>query len=405
MKLPIFSAYGVELEYMIVDRETLAVAPISDRLIFDVAGQYQNEVEFGPIAWSNELVLHVIELKTNGPAQSLGPLPDYFQTEIQRINGLLTKYNAMLLPTGAHPWMDPFSEAKLWPHEQNSIYESYDRIFDCRGHGWSNLQSVHLNLPFANDKEFAQLHTAIRLLLPIIPALSASTPIIDGKLSGMLDTRLEFYRLNQQKIPSVTGLVVPELVLTQQQYCEQILDKMYQDIAPYDCENVLQEEWLNSRGAIARFDRNTIEIRVVDTQECPAADLAVLTTIVAVLKYLVAEKWQSFARQSDWSHDRLHTLFLKVIKEGLKAELDSDFVTLFGLEAQAITAGQLWTHLAQAVPLDDSTAAILLTILKHGNLAERIVLSLQEDTSAQKLAQVYQQLANCLQQGILFLPC
>ena len=32
---------------------------------------------------------------------------------------------------------------------------------------------------------------------------------------------------------------------------------------------------MNSRGAIARFDRNAIEIRVIDVQECPKADLAI----------------------------------------------------------------------------------------------------------------------------------
>ena len=50
------------------------------------------------------------------------------------------------------------------------MYEAYDRIFDCRGHGWANLQAVHLNLPFSGDEEFGRLHAAIRLVLPIMPA-------------------------------------------------------------------------------------------------------------------------------------------------------------------------------------------------------------------------------------------
>ena len=40
---------------------------------------------------------------------------------------------------------------------------------------------------------------------------------------------------------------------------------MYRQIAPLDPDHVVQYEWLNSRGAIARFDRNAIEIRVIDT--------------------------------------------------------------------------------------------------------------------------------------------
>ena len=60
--LSLFEAIGVELEYMIVDRESLAVRPISDELIKAECGRYEMEIELGEVAWSNELMLHVIEL-------------------------------------------------------------------------------------------------------------------------------------------------------------------------------------------------------------------------------------------------------------------------------------------------------------------------------------------------------
>ena len=43
----------------------------------------------------------------------------------------------------------------------------------------------------------------------------------------------------------------------------------------YDTKKILDHHFLNSRGAIARFDRNAIEIRLVDIQECPKADIAI----------------------------------------------------------------------------------------------------------------------------------
>lgn len=405
-KLPLFSAFGVELEYMIVNRENLSISPISDQLIYEVAGDFQNEVEFEHIAWSNELVLHVIELKTNGPATELKPLAHYFQQEVIKINQLLEKYNAKLLPTGAHPWMDPFKEAKLWPHDNNIIYDTYNKIFDCRGHGWSNLQSVHLNLPFANDAEFSKLHTAIRLILPIIPALSASTPIIDGRVTGLLDTRLEYYRINQQKIPSVTGQVIPELVFSEAEYQDKILNKMYFDIQAHDPEKTLQEEWLNSRGAIARFDRNTIEIRIVDTQECPQADLAIISFIVAVLKALVAERWQSFDSQTQWSEFQLQEIFLDTIKHGQASQLlDEQYGAIFGYN-HAGTIKELLLHLLHDVAddMNSDSVQVLQTIINQGSLAERIMTDLNGDYSMQNISEVYQMLARCLQTGQLFLP-
>ena len=89
--------------------------------------------------------------------------------------------------------MNPLTETKRWPHGNRSVYRQYDAIFNCQGHGWGNLQCMHINLPFANDEEFCQLHNSIRLILPLLPALAASTPFLDGQKTGYKDSRLCFY--------------------------------------------------------------------------------------------------------------------------------------------------------------------------------------------------------------------
>ena len=170
----LFSAFGVELEYMIVDAQSLSVRAIADELLCTTAGDLSGEVDRGEICWSNELVAHVVEHKVGKPAGALEPLPALFQNNVHEMNSILSKSGAQLMPAGMHPWMDPEHETRLWPHEYGEVYRAFDRIFGCRGHGWANLQSAHLNLPFADDGEFARLHAAIRLLLPILPALAAS---------------------------------------------------------------------------------------------------------------------------------------------------------------------------------------------------------------------------------------
>ncbi|TFG66632.1 MAG: glutamate--cysteine ligase, partial [Gemmatimonadales bacterium] len=170
---------------MIVDADTLDVLPVADRLLGEEA-----EIDRGALAWSNELVLHVIELKTNGPAACLSSLPSHFQHDVAEIVEALKPLGARLMPTGMHPWMKP-DEARLWPHEYTAVYRALDRLFSCKQHGWSNLQSTHINLPFHGDEEFGRLHAAIRLVLPLIPALAASSPLQEGVRTGLLDTRLE----------------------------------------------------------------------------------------------------------------------------------------------------------------------------------------------------------------------
>jgi carboxylate-amine ligase len=409
--LSLFAGFGVELEYMIVDAETLAVRPIADELLRDVAGEYTSEVDRGEISWSNELVSHVIELKTTDPAAGLVNLPQAFQQQVTCINELLAVHGARLLPSGMHPWMDPLSETKLWQHDYNIVYETFNRIFGCQGHGWANLQSVHLNLPFADDEEFGKLHAAIRLLLPMLPALAASSPIVAGKSTGFLDSRLDVYRSNSRKIPSISGRVIPEPVFSQEAYDRQIFQRMYKDIAPFDPEGVLQDEWLNARGAIARFQRNTIEIRVLDVQECPQADLAICAAIVGVLQAMIDEKWTSLAEQQAWPIEPLEAIFLRTIRDADRAIVDDDaYLRSFGLPGgERCTAGDLWRHLIgylkSAGNADPAWHAPWSVLVEQGPLARRIMHVLkteQNEIRREPLAGLYRRLADCLAAGTMF---
>ncbi|MDZ7755679.1 hypothetical protein [Rhodohalobacter sp.] len=69
--LHLFEGFGVELEYMIVNRDSLDIMPISDRVLVNNSAEVVNELVLDGVAWSNELALHVIEIKTAGPATKL----------------------------------------------------------------------------------------------------------------------------------------------------------------------------------------------------------------------------------------------------------------------------------------------------------------------------------------------
>lgn len=407
--LHLFEGFGVELEYMIVNGETLSVQPVADEVLRSVAGEYTSEVEFGDIAWSNELALHVIELKTNGPASSLNGLPALFHENTQRINTILDDMGGRLMPGAMHPWMNPFTETKLWPHDYNPVYETFNKIFDCRGHGWSNLQSVHINLPFYDDREFGRLHAAIRLVLPILPALAASSPVLDSKPTGIMDNRLEVYRTNAVKIPSVSGRIIPEQVFTRKEYEQQLLQRLYNDIAPYDPEGILQEEWLNARGAIARFDRNTIEIRVLDIQECPLADLSIAAAAIGVIEALTGEFSANLILQQSWEVDPLYTLLLETTKDAESTIIsNAKYLRMMRYpEGNRCRASELWQHLIETVlpassVYNEKWEAPLETILTRGTLARRISRALGENPSREKLYEVYDTLCTCLTENKMF---
>jgi hypothetical protein len=300
--------------------------------------------------------------------------------------------------------MDPAKETRLWPHDSGEIYAAFDGIFGCQGHGWANLQSVHLNLPFAGDGEFERLHAGVRVLLPLLPALAAASPVMDGRLTGLLDNRLEVYRGNCRRIPAATGLIIPEPVFTRAAYQESILQPLYRAIAPHDPAGILQHEWLNARGAIARFDRDAIEIRVLDTQEAPVADLAVCTAVVAVLKALVDERIAVLADQRQWGVEPLSRILFNVIRHGDHAVIDDEaYLELLGVPEVKIAAGELWQDLLERfppapVPGPEITAALRL-LLEQGPLARRMLRFLGPVPRREKILELCGELAACLAAG------
>ena len=408
-RLHLFEAFGVELEYMIVDRDSLSVRPIAEVLLKNDEGAIEGEADQGLIAWSNELVSHVIEIKSNGPSADLPALRRGFVESICKINGMLSAENAVLMPTAAHPWMDPSKETILWPHESQEIYHAYDRIFNCKGHGWSNLQSTHINFPFYDDEEFARLHTAIRFILPIIPALTASSPVLDGKFTGFMDKRLYYYEKNQSRLPILTGRVIPEKLFSRHGYQKHVYDRIASAIKPYDTDNILKPVWLNSRGAMARFDRGAIEIRIIDIQECVGADLAVVALLTRLIKLLVKEQLVSFEKQQAFETEELYQLFKPVIRTACRTVIEHPtYLKAFGIN-HAVTAKELWAYLInevqKAYPEEMKEWMPLLKQMNEcGSLAERIMGSLSDEVNRATLTSTYRKLIESLSRDELFIP-
>ena len=418
----IWERFGVEMEFMIVDRDTLNVLPRADvPLGKDKDGNQLSDIEYDDIGLSNELVSHVLEFKCAHPKSTFDGLGKRFFHEIRRANKKLEKINAMLLPSACHPFMDP-AEMQLWPYDCLDIYQTYDRIFNCKGHGWANLQSTHLNLSFDGDEEFGELHAAIRLLLPLIPAIAASSPYLDGKYTGYRDARIEVYRHNQDKVPEITGQVIPEQAYSYDEYNKMIFDKVKKAIAPYDTEHLLNHFFLNSRGAIARFDRGAIEIRLVDIQECPNADIAIVELEIATLKAIVNGKfaasrenasaansvphtlkeYREFLRNFDTT--RLAELLAKTTKDAENAVIDwPEFLAVFGMDS-AVTAGDIWKHIYSVVKNDltEVSQSVMEKMLERGTLSSALYKVLGDAPAHEAFVTEYKKLADCLAHNRLY---
>jgi glutathione synthase/RimK-type ligase-like ATP-grasp enzyme/gamma-glutamyl:cysteine ligase YbdK (ATP-grasp superfamily) len=396
----LFEVAGLELEYATVNAE-LDVEALVEPAFRTVAGRGTSDIELDGVGFSNEIADHVFEVKTLEPVRSLAQAEDAIVAGIRRFSDVLREeWDARLLPTAMHPWFDP-KQARLWTRSGLRIYATYAQIFDIRTHGWMNVHATHLNLPFGDEHETMAMHTAAALLLPYLPALAASSPVHDGRLQPHADARLAWILQHQSRIPATCGRLVPEFVDSYASYRREILQPMYAALDAFPHSAPIRHEFLNSRGAVLRFARKALELRVLDTQECVKMDVAISVFARAALQALTKEVLAG--RLALPPHHVLVADFEACIRDGSQANVMAPHLLDGGSGAPVRLV--LETLLARArgtvAGEDASYLALVDGIVEQGTLSERIRARLEphagtDDSLRSALREVYTELAECL---------
>ena len=308
---------GPEHEFSIVN-DQLKPLPIVDKIIKDFHGRIVNSVQLPNFTFGKELQTHVLEVKPNEPFESPVQFEETIHAAVSTLQEhLRAKYSARLLGTGMHPTL-MLKDAGVWPHRHRQIYETLSRIFNLKRHGWLNIQSYQLNLPYEDEKGGVLLHNVLANLCAFLPAIAASSPVYEGSFGRDVDNRLKFYQENQEEIPSVTGDIVPEYVSSFAEYRGRIIGKYSSDLAAAGADKLLlNKEWINSRGVIFRFDRRALETRVMDEQECIKSDVALSCYIRAAARGLVEKAVLA-------PHETSVNDLRSIIADGLQARVMSE---------------------------------------------------------------------------------
>ena len=189
---------GTEHEYSINDAHFTAL-PVSDQIIRAICGRFESEIRFGEVNLGKELQKTVLEFVPRTPAFGPAALEAMLLSGMEKFYRVFpTQYH--LLGLGMHPTL-ALDRAVVWDHDEREYYEVYDRLFTIRQHGWLNIQALQINLSYAGEKDLLVQYNRIRTLLPYLIALSASSPMVEGRLTGTMDNRLVYYRENRMISP------------------------------------------------------------------------------------------------------------------------------------------------------------------------------------------------------------
>ncbi len=335
--------------------------------------------------------MHVLEIKPNLPFASPEAFEETMCNAVLFMSDFLQrKCNAHLLGTGMHPLLR-LEETGVWPHRHRQIYRVYSKLFNLHQHGWLNIQSFQLNLPYANEQDGIKLHNLLANIIPYLPAITASSPIYESKFGPNIDNRLAFYKLNQHEIPSVTGDVIPEYVSSLNEYRTQIIEKYSSEMARAGADElILRKDWVNSHGVIFRFDRKAVEIRVMDEQECVKSDVAISCFIRSLLRGLLNENPQLLP------HEVLVKDYDSIVTEGLRASPS-------GRPARAVCQAFYGIAWKSASKEEKKYLPLVKERIERGSLSEtirgRVEKKAQKTSFREAVISVYSKLAESLIQN------
>lgn len=340
--------------------------------------------------FGKEMQLHVMEVKANQPFKTPVEFEETMQKAVSTLSSIVGEHDASLLGTGMHPLL-MIKDTGVWPHYHKKIYQEYDKIFNLNQHGWLNIQSFHLNLPFREEADAVQTHNYLANLCAYLPAIAASSPIYEGKSGADNDNRLKFYKINQKEVPSITADIIPQYVASLKQYKQEVIGRYSADLEKAGANRtILNREWVNSRGVIFRFDRSALEVRVIDEQECIKSDVALSCFIRSALRGLIADDAEFLP------HNLLVSDFNAVIKEGLNTKVTNPF----GKTAKQVCQHYLELAYEHADEEEKKYLWLIKKRLDRGNLSdlirEQVARRAQKTDFHEAIINVYSTLIKCL---------
>ena len=174
---------GIEEEFAILDPETLDLSPRFEEL--RSAGEASDPVLAQAIA--GELIESEIEIRS-GKGEDFHDAVARQRDARTRLFGLAAAHGAALGATGTHPWAD-------YREQPNIDTEHYRRVVEGLQYvaRRNNTFSLHVHVGINDIDRAVRVCDRLRPVLPVLLAISASSPFLDGLDSGLHSARTQAF--------------------------------------------------------------------------------------------------------------------------------------------------------------------------------------------------------------------
>jgi carboxylate-amine ligase len=173
---------GIEEEFAILDPATRSLAHRFEELR---AAAESDPVLSGSVA--GELIKSEIEIRS-GRGENLADAIARQREARARLFRLAAERGALLATTGTHPWSP-------WQEQQIIDTEHYHRVEEGLKYvAWrNNTFSLHVHMGIQGAERAVRVCDRLRQVLPELLAVSANSPFLDGRNSGLHSVRSQIF--------------------------------------------------------------------------------------------------------------------------------------------------------------------------------------------------------------------
>ena len=286
---------GLEEEFALLDPSSLGLVARFDELRDAAAA---DPVLAGSIA--GELISSEIEIRS-GRCSELASAFVAQRERRRRLFALAASQEVALGSTGTHPWSD-YREQKIIETEHYRRVEEGLKYVAWR----NNTFSLHVHVGLRGADRAVLVCDRLRPILPLLLAISANSPFLDGRDSGLHSARSQIFT------KSFPRCGIPDTFGGWQPFADYISFLVRtRSIVEYT------QVWWSIR---PHFSFGTVEVRICDAQMTAPESEALAGLIVAC----VAQAARDVDEGVPWSdHPRrlIEENFWRAIRHGLEGEL------------------------------------------------------------------------------------
>ena len=171
---------GVEIELQLIDEKDSNLKNITPKVLTDIDKKFSDNVK-------SELIESMIEINTN-ICSTVEEAESNIIEILAHLDEILKNYKTNINCTSLHP----FSIGKNQIVTNNLRYQRIMKDLQIIGKRFIT-QGLHVHIGIGNNEKAIRVNNALRIYLPLLLALSTSSPFYEGEDTGLYSYRTKLF--------------------------------------------------------------------------------------------------------------------------------------------------------------------------------------------------------------------